>query len=74
MSTQQPLTYQAFVGLASADPAVVGLILKGSQAHEGMVARYSGHDLRSDEPRAQIRVRLTLSRVGAKTTLPDESI
>jgi hypothetical protein len=45
MSTQQPLTYQAFVSLASADPAVVGLVLKGSQAHEGMVTRYSDHDL-----------------------------
>jgi hypothetical protein len=45
MSAQQPLTYQAFVSLAAADPAVVGLVLKGSQAHEGMVTRYSDHDL-----------------------------
>jgi hypothetical protein len=45
MSTQQPLTYQAVVSLAAADPAVVGLVLKGSQAHEGMVTRYSDHDL-----------------------------
>jgi hypothetical protein len=45
MSTQQPLTYQAVVSLAAADPDVVGLVLKGSQAHEGMVTRYSDHDL-----------------------------
>jgi hypothetical protein len=45
MSAQQPLTYQAFLSMAAADPAVVGLILKGSQAHEGMVTSYSDHDL-----------------------------
>jgi hypothetical protein len=45
MSTQQPLTYRAVVSLATADPDVVGLVLKGSQAHEGMVTRYSDHDL-----------------------------
>jgi hypothetical protein len=45
MNAQQSLTYQAFVSLAAADPAVVGLVLKGSQAHEGMVTRYSDHDL-----------------------------
>ena len=45
MSTQQPLTYQAVLSLAEADPAVVGLVLFGSQAHEGMVTRYSDHDL-----------------------------
>jgi hypothetical protein len=44
MSTQQPLTYQALVSLAAADPAVVGLVLFGSQAHEGMVTRFSDHD------------------------------
>lgn len=45
MATQQPLTYDAFVELASADPAVVGLVLKGSQAHDGMATAYSDHDL-----------------------------
>ncbi|MFD8049794.1 hypothetical protein ACFV5E_40885 [Streptomyces chartreusis] len=43
--TAQPLTYDAFVGLATADPAVVGLVLKGSRAHEGMITRHSDHDL-----------------------------
>jgi hypothetical protein len=41
----QPITYEAFLGLADADPAVVGLVLKGSQAHEGMVTTHSDHDL-----------------------------
>lgn len=45
MTAQQLLTYNAFVKTAVADPAVVGLVLKGSQAHEGMVTRYSDHDL-----------------------------
>jgi hypothetical protein len=45
MAAQQPLTYDAFVELATADPAVVGLVLKGSQAHDGMVTPYSDHDL-----------------------------
>ncbi|MFF4881513.1 hypothetical protein ACFY2D_01665 [Streptomyces nigra] len=45
MITQQPLTYDAFVALAAADPAVVGLVLKGSRAHEGMATRHSDHDL-----------------------------
>ncbi|MEU1595879.1 hypothetical protein ABZ468_24205 [Streptomyces sp. NPDC005708] len=45
MTTQQPLTYDAFVELAVADSAVVGLVLKGSQAHEGMITRHSDHDL-----------------------------
>jgi hypothetical protein len=31
--------------MAAADPDVVGLVLKGSQAHDGMVTRYSDHDL-----------------------------
>jgi hypothetical protein len=43
--TAQPLTYDAFVELAAADPAVVGLVLKGSRAHEGMITEYSDHDL-----------------------------
>jgi hypothetical protein len=42
---QQPLTYDAFVELAAADSAVVGLVLKGSRAHEGMITEHSDHDL-----------------------------
>lgn len=42
---QPPLTYNAFVELAAADSAVVGLVLKGSHAHEGMPTEHSDHDL-----------------------------
>lgn len=45
MTAQQPLTYDAFVGLAAADSAVVGLVLKGSRAHDGMITERSDHDL-----------------------------
>ncbi|MFH0180171.1 hypothetical protein [Streptomyces cacaoi] len=45
MTAQQPLTYDAFVKIAAADPAVVGLVLKGSRAHDGMVTPHSDHDL-----------------------------
>ncbi|MFJ4845705.1 hypothetical protein [Streptomyces sp. NPDC088733] len=45
MPPQLPLSYAAFTELALADPAVVGLVLKGSQAHEGMTTAYSDHDL-----------------------------
>ncbi|MFD8009293.1 hypothetical protein [Streptomyces sp. NPDC058955] len=45
MHPQTPLSYATFVDLATADPAVVGLVLKGSQAHEGMVTEHSDHDL-----------------------------
>lgn len=45
MTAQQPLTYDAFVELATADPQVVGLVLKGSRAHDGMATPYSDHDL-----------------------------
>ncbi|MFI8194511.1 hypothetical protein ACIF8T_38340 [Streptomyces sp. NPDC085946] len=45
MTAQQPLTYDALVELAAADPAVVGLVLKGSQAHDGMSTPHSDHDL-----------------------------
>lgn len=45
MAAQQPLAYDAFVELAAADPAVVGLVLKGSRAHEGMTTEHSDHDL-----------------------------
>ncbi|MFH8839327.1 hypothetical protein [Streptomyces sp. NPDC017868] len=45
MTPRQPLTYEAFVELAAADPAVLGLVLKGSRAHEGMTTEHSDHDL-----------------------------
>ncbi|MET8965112.1 hypothetical protein ABZX69_37525 [Streptomyces sp. NPDC004074] len=45
MTAPQPLPYDAFVELASADSAVVGLVLKGSRAHDGMMTRHSDHDL-----------------------------
>ncbi|WP_406486640.1 hypothetical protein [Streptomyces phaeochromogenes] len=45
MTAQQPITYDAFVELAATDSAVVGLVLKGSRAHEGMTTEYSDHDL-----------------------------
>jgi hypothetical protein len=45
MTAQQPLTYDAFVEFAAADSAVVGLVLKGSQAHDGMITPHSDHDL-----------------------------
>lgn len=45
MTAQQSLTYDAFVELARADPAVVGLVLKGSRAHDGMATEHSDHDL-----------------------------
>ncbi|MER5177616.1 hypothetical protein ABT009_04435 [Streptomyces sp. NPDC002896] len=45
MTAQRPLTYDRFVEIATADAAVVGLVLKGSQAHEGMTTDHSDHDL-----------------------------
>ncbi|MFF0435562.1 hypothetical protein ACFYU9_25500 [Streptomyces sp. NPDC004327] len=39
------MDFKAFVAGASADPAVVGLVLKGSRAHGGMTTRHSDHDL-----------------------------
>ncbi|KUO06590.1 hypothetical protein [Streptomyces caeruleatus] len=45
MTAQQCLTYDAFVALATADPAVAGLVLKGSRAHDGMATEHSDHDL-----------------------------
>ncbi len=45
MTSQHPLTYDAFVELAAADPAVVGLVLKGSRAHDSMATTHSDHDL-----------------------------
>ncbi|MDX3072694.1 hypothetical protein [Streptomyces sp. MI02-7b] len=45
MTSHHPLTYAAFTERAVADDAVVGLVLKGSQAHEGMATTHSDHDL-----------------------------
>jgi hypothetical protein len=45
MAAQKPIAYDAFVELAAADSAVVGLVLKGSRAHEGMTTEHSDHDL-----------------------------
>ncbi|MER5915700.1 hypothetical protein ABT124_36035 [Streptomyces sp. NPDC001982] len=45
MTAQKPIAYDAFVELAAADSAVVGLVLKGSRAHEGMTTKHSDHDL-----------------------------
>ncbi|GHF39359.1 hypothetical protein GCM10018790_16460 [Kitasatospora xanthocidica] len=39
------LDFEAIVAAAAADPAVVGLVLKGSRAHDGMTTRHSDHDL-----------------------------
>ncbi|SDM33056.1 hypothetical protein SAMN04487981_101148 [Streptomyces sp. cf386] len=41
----ESLTYDAFIELATADPAVVGLVLKGSRAHDSMATEHSDHDL-----------------------------
>ncbi|MPY53724.1 hypothetical protein [Streptomyces acidicola] len=45
MTAQKPIAYDAFVELAAADSAVVGLVLKGSWAHEGITTEHSDHDL-----------------------------
>ncbi|MFZ4265847.1 hypothetical protein [Streptomyces arboris] len=45
MTAQAPIAYDAFIDLAADDSAVVGLVLKGSQAHEGMATERSDHDL-----------------------------
>ncbi len=49
-------TLAAFVARAQDDPGVVGLVLSGSQAHDGMPTRHSDHDLhvvtRDDAPSA----------------------
>ncbi|WP_369185869.1 hypothetical protein [Streptomyces sp. Y1] len=39
------MEFASFVAAATADPAVVGLVLKGSRAHDGMATRHSDHDL-----------------------------
>ncbi|NUP50145.1 MAG: hypothetical protein HOW97_22965 [Catenulispora sp.] len=38
-------TFAAFVDQATADPAVVGLVLKGSQSHANVPTRHSDYDL-----------------------------
>ncbi|MFJ8788600.1 hypothetical protein [Streptomyces sp. NPDC102462] len=45
MTAHQPLVYDAFIERAATDPAVVGLVLKGSWAHDGMTTEHSDHDL-----------------------------
>jgi len=45
MTETPPLTYDAFVRVAEADPAVVGLFLVGSNAVEGLTTEHSDHDL-----------------------------
>lgn len=45
MTSQHALTYEAFVARAATDPDVVGLVLKGSHAHDGMATAYSDHDV-----------------------------
>ncbi|MGW5418718.1 hypothetical protein [Streptomyces sp. NPDC003943] len=37
--------FAEFVAEAASDPAVVGLVLKGSRAHDGMTTSHSDHDL-----------------------------
>jgi hypothetical protein len=60
MTARQPLTFDAFTARAAADPDVVGLILKGSRAHDGMAGPSSDHDLYvvvadgSDSPLARL--------------------
>jgi hypothetical protein len=45
MTLDAALTFDAFAATAAADPAVVGLVLIGSQAHDGLVTPHSDHDL-----------------------------
>ncbi|MEV0320192.1 hypothetical protein ACIBKX_24925 [Streptomyces sp. NPDC050658] len=39
------LTYAALLTRVAGDPAVVGLVLKGSHAHDGMATKYSDRDV-----------------------------
>ncbi|MGC5041299.1 hypothetical protein ACPXCS_38045 [Streptomyces sp. DT190] len=39
------LTYEALLARAATDPAVVGLVLKGSHAHDGMATEHSDRDV-----------------------------
>lgn len=45
MDNGAPLTFDEFLRLTDDDPAVVGLVLIGSQAHDGLVTEHSDHDL-----------------------------
>jgi hypothetical protein len=45
MNPEPPLTPDAFLAHATADPDVLGLVLKGSHAHDGMVTLHSDHDV-----------------------------
>lgn len=45
MFPQHPFSYETFLDRAIADPDVVGLVLKGSQAHDGMATPHSDHDV-----------------------------
>ena len=45
MDKGAPHTYDEFLRLTDDDPAVVGLVLIGSQAHDGLVTEHSDHDL-----------------------------
>jgi hypothetical protein len=43
--TNSDLTYDDFLDIARADPAVLALVLIGSHAHEGLATHHSDHDL-----------------------------
>lgn len=45
MDSEHPLSYDTLVALAAAEPSVVGVVLKGSRAHDGMATEHSDHDL-----------------------------
>ncbi|MFJ9006149.1 hypothetical protein [Streptomyces canus] len=45
VTPQPPLSYDEFLARATADPAVAGLLLKGSRAHDGMTTEHSDHDV-----------------------------
>ncbi len=42
---EPPLSYDEFLARATADPAVAGLLLKGSRAHAGMITEHSDQAL-----------------------------
>jgi hypothetical protein len=45
VTSRFPLSYEAFIAYAATDPDVVGLVLKGSHAHDGMATEYSDRDV-----------------------------
>ena len=45
MIPESLLTHETFLAHATADTRVVGLVLKGSHAHDGMATEYSDHDV-----------------------------